>query len=216
SPLNQQTNIPGLYAIGECDYQYHGANRLGANSLLSCIFTGLFLGPCLQTSLNSLKYSANDERFDLLHRAERSKQEMLHKQLLEAPAGGENPYLLHQELGQEMTKAATVVRQNDQLAAALEHVSELHERARHCSLSDTGMWTNQNVTFTKNLLAMFPIAKAILKGALARDECRGAHYKPAFDMPGVESEDPAERRREAELWCDKFEEKNRKFLKSTV
>ncbi|WP_442482608.1 succinate dehydrogenase flavoprotein subunit [Aeoliella sp. SH292] len=216
SPLNQQTNIPGLYAIGECDYQYHGANRLGANSLLSCIFTGLFLGPCLQTSLNSLKYSASDERFDLLHRAERSKQEMLHKQLLEAPAGGENPYLLHQELGQEMTKAATVVRQNDQLAAALEHVSELHERARHCSLSDTGMWTNQNVTFTKNLLAMFPIAKAILAGALKRDECRGAHYKPAFDMPGVESVDPAERRREAERWCDKFEEKNRKFLKSTV
>ena len=36
----QVTNIPGLYAIGECDYQYHGANRLGANSLLSCIFSG--------------------------------------------------------------------------------------------------------------------------------------------------------------------------------
>ena len=35
SPRNQQTNVPGLYAIGECDYQYHGGNRLGANSLLS-------------------------------------------------------------------------------------------------------------------------------------------------------------------------------------
>ena len=43
SPRNQQTNIPGLYAIGECDYQYHGANRLGANSLLSCIFSGLIV-----------------------------------------------------------------------------------------------------------------------------------------------------------------------------
>ena len=42
SPENQATNIPGLYAIGECDYQYHGANRLGANSLLSCIFSGLY------------------------------------------------------------------------------------------------------------------------------------------------------------------------------
>ena len=41
SPRNQETNIPGLYAIGEGDYQYHGANRLGANSLLSCIFAGL-------------------------------------------------------------------------------------------------------------------------------------------------------------------------------
>jgi hypothetical protein len=45
SPRNQSTNVPGLYAIGECDYQYHGANRLGANSLLSCIFSGLFVGP---------------------------------------------------------------------------------------------------------------------------------------------------------------------------
>jgi len=72
------------------------------------------------------------------------------------------------------------------------------------------------VVFTKALQDMFPIAKAILKGALARDECRGAHYKPAFDMPGVESEDPAERRRLAEAWCDAFDEKNRKWLKTTL
>ena len=45
SPRNQQTNVPGIYAIGECDYQYHGANRLGANSLLSCIFSGLIVAP---------------------------------------------------------------------------------------------------------------------------------------------------------------------------
>ena len=51
SPRNQQTNIPGLYAIGECDYQYHGANRLGANSLLSCIFSGLFVAPGIEKSL---------------------------------------------------------------------------------------------------------------------------------------------------------------------
>jgi succinate dehydrogenase / fumarate reductase flavoprotein subunit len=49
SPRNQVTNIPGLYAIGECDYQYHGANRLGANSLLSCIFSGLFVAPGIQS-----------------------------------------------------------------------------------------------------------------------------------------------------------------------
>ena len=50
SVRNQQTNIPGLYAIGECDYQYHGANRLGANSLLSCIFSGLIVAPSVQTA----------------------------------------------------------------------------------------------------------------------------------------------------------------------
>jgi succinate dehydrogenase / fumarate reductase flavoprotein subunit len=49
NPRNQMTNIEGLYALGECDYQYHGANRLGANSLLSCIFSGLFVAPCIET-----------------------------------------------------------------------------------------------------------------------------------------------------------------------
>src|SRR5215471_7082416 len=41
----QRTSIPGLYAAGECEYQYHGANRLGANSLVSCIFGGFTAGP---------------------------------------------------------------------------------------------------------------------------------------------------------------------------
>jgi len=95
-------------------------------------------------------------------------------------------------------------------------VCELHEQALTCSLSDTGNWTNQNVMFTKALIDMFPLAKVVLKGALQRDECRGAHFKPEFDMPGVESTDSVERRHQAEQWCDRFEEKNRKWLKSTI
>ena len=69
---------------------------------------------------------------------------------------------------------------------------------------------------TKALRDMFPIAQAILKGALARDECRGAHYKPDFEPSGITAEDPAERRRQAEKWCDDFEAKNRKWLKTTI
>ena len=213
---NHETNIPGLYAIGECDYQYHGGNRLGANSLLSCIFTGLFVAPSIENLLGSLKESAHDEKFDTLHRGQRAVKQLEHDELLKRSGGGENPYVLHQELGNEMTKAATVVRQNDQLSAALDKVNELAERVEKCSLSDTGKWTNQNVMFTKSLRDMFPIARAIVMGALARDECRGAHYKPAFEMPGVDADDEAEKRRQAEQWCDAFQEKNRKWLKSTI
>jgi succinate dehydrogenase / fumarate reductase, flavoprotein subunit len=217
SPRNQQTNIPGLYAIGECDYQYHGANRLGANSLLSCIFSGLFVAPGIQKSLASLKDSASDEKYDQLLRGQRAVKQLEHDELLNRTGGRENPYLIHQQLGDVMTKAATVVRENGQLRDAIEKVSDLAERAKYCSLSDTGNWTNQNVMFTKTLRDMFPIAKAILKGALARDECRGAHYKPAFDMPGIDADaPPTERRRQAEAWCDAFEEKNRKWLKTTI
>ena len=63
---------------------------------------------------------------------------------------------------------------------------------------------------------MFPLAKLILKGALQRDECRGAHFKPAFAMPGIKATDPVEKRKEAERWCDRFEENTKRWLKSTV
>ena len=222
-PNNQQTHVPGLYAIGECDYHYHGGNRLGANSLLSCIFTGLFSAPGIKQGIENLAASAHDEQFDSLHSKELARHTVSYEAMLKQPtaakngdAKAENPYLLHQQLGDEMTKAATVVRDNEQLKAGIEKVNELCERANNCQLSDTGSWTNQNVTFTRALRDMFPIAKAILHGALARDECRGAHYKPNFEMPGIEATDPAQRRREAEKWCDDFEAKNKKWLKSTI
>ncbi len=129
---------------------------------------------------------------------------------MDSTGSGENPYLIHDELGRVMTKAATVVRFNHQLSEAYEIVCELEARAKRSSLSDTGNWTNQNVVFTKSLRDMFPVAKTILRGALQRDECRGAHFKPDFCMPGLEATDPAQRRHEAEGWCDKFEENTRR------
>ena len=174
------------------------------------------MSPGVQNLLASLPDSAHDAKYDTLHRGQRAIRQLDHDGLLKRSGGRENPYVIHQELGDVMTKAATVVRDNSQLTAALETVNELAERVKKCSLSDTGNWTNQNVIFTKSLRDMFPLAKALVKGALARDECRGAHFKPEFVMPGVDAEDPAEKRRQAESWCDAFEAKNNKWLKSTI
>lgn len=215
SPKNQLTNIPNLYALGECDYQYHGANRLGANSLLSCIFSGLITAPGIETLLKGSKQAASELPSSLFDQAKKQHQSR-HDALLKRSGGGENPYLIHQELGDVMTKSATVVRRNDQLTEALGKVHELYSRAKKCSLSDTGNWTNQNVVFTKALLDMFPLALAILKGALQRDECRGAHFKPAFAFGALTATEPAARRQEAEQWCDRFEANNAKWLKSTI
>ncbi len=216
SPRNHQTNIPGIYAIGECDYHYHGANRLGANSLVACIFAGLITAPGVATRLKHLDGHPAAEMPASLY--DRSVQQHLgqYKALFTRDSDGENPYLLHQDLGDTMTQAATVVRHNDQLDQAYQHVCELAERATRCRLSDTGTWTNQNVIFTRALLDMFPLAKTLLKGARLRDECRGAHYKPEFTLPGVDAEGAAERRRQAQLWCERFDENNRKWLKSTI
>ncbi len=215
SPKNQITNIPNLYALGECDYQYHGANRLGANSLLSCIFSGLVVAPGLETLLKGQKQAASELPSSLFDQARRLHQSR-HDSLLKRTGGGENPYLIHQQLGDVMTRSATVVRRNDQLASALETVHDLYAKAKKCSLSDTGTWTNQNVVFTKALLDMFPLALTILKGALQRDECRGAHFKPEFAFGSLTATEPVERRRQAEAWCDRFEANNAKWLKSTI
>jgi succinate dehydrogenase / fumarate reductase flavoprotein subunit len=212
SPRNQMTNISGLYAVGECDYHYHGANRLGANSLLSCIFTGLFSGPGIKNWVENQPERPSES----VYNDAVAKQQTRHDALLNAENKGENPYLIHQELGDVMTRAATVVRENEQLDEAYSKLTELQDRAANCSLADSGNWTNQNVIFTKAVQDMFPIAKCIIRGARLRDECRGAHFKPAFAMPALSSEEPVERRKQAEEWCDQFIENNKRFLKSTI
>ena len=216
SPRNQQTNVPGIYAIGECDYHYHGANRLGANSLVACIFAGLATAPGITALLDSLNGGPASEQPSTLFDRALNHHKARYQALLDRPADGENPYRLHQELGRVMTQAATVVRHNDALDRAYEQVEELQRRAEECALSDTGSWTNQNIIFTRALIDMFPLAKTILKGARLRDECRGAHFKPEFLFPAVDAPDPAERRRQAEQWCDRFAENNRRWLKSTI
>ncbi len=216
SPRNQQTNLPGVFAIGECDYHFHGANRLGANSLVACIFSGLAVAPGVAAYVENLpRESATEQSSSLFDRAA-GKHRAEYEGLLSRSDGGPNPYRVHAELGSVMTAAATVVRENDKLEEAYGKVSELQEQARDASLSDTGRWANQNLAFVRALEDMFPLAKTILKGALARDECRGAHYKPEFAMPEVDAKEPNERRRQAEEWCERFRRNNEKWLKSTV
>ena len=212
SPRNQQTNIPGIFAIGECDYQFHGANRLGANSLVACLFSGLSVAPGVIAYAES---RPGPESASSLFDWAVKKHLADHESLL-ARDDGANPYRLHQELGQVMTRAATVVRHNDEMEKAYGEVCQLQEQAKTCAPTDRSQWTNQNVVFIRALQDMFPLAKTILRGAIARDECRGAHYKPEFAMPELDATHPAERRRQAVAWCERFERNNRKWLKTTV
>jgi succinate dehydrogenase / fumarate reductase flavoprotein subunit len=176
---NMMTNIPGLYAMGEASFAYHGANRLGANSLLSCIFDGLFGGTCVKNyAYDVAKTAAADvpqTTFDAV-----VKQEEDRVQWLISEKGQENPYDLWTEVGKTMTDNCTVVRYNDRLTKSLETCQTWKQRYKQVKLSDTGAWTNQNLAFTRSLRDMIVLSEAILKGALLRNESRGAHYKPEF------------------------------------
>jgi succinate dehydrogenase / fumarate reductase flavoprotein subunit len=216
SPRNQQTNVPGIFAIGECDYQFHGANRLGANSLVACLFSGLTVEPSIINYISTVAGGMAAEQPSSLFDTAVYKHEARYHAMLVRPDGGPSVYTIHAELGRVMTKAATVIRHNAELTSAYATVCDLEEQARGCSLADSGNWANQEVVFARALEDMFPLAKAIVQGALARDECRGAHYKPEFAMPEIDAGEPAQRRRQAQQWCDRFEENNRKWLKTTI
>jgi succinate dehydrogenase / fumarate reductase flavoprotein subunit len=173
------TNIPGLYTMGEVSFAYHGANRLGANSLLSCIFDGLFGGTGIRNYTTDVANVASNDvpqsAYDAAVKSETDKQNWLVNN-----QGDENPYLLWQEMGQWMTNNCTVVRHNDKLQQTLDRCQEWKARYKRVKLSDTGMWTNQNLSFARATKDMILLAEAVLKGALLRNESRGAHYKPEF------------------------------------
>jgi succinate dehydrogenase / fumarate reductase, flavoprotein subunit len=177
-PKNMMTNIPGLYTMGEVNFAYHGANRLGANSLLSCIFDGLFGGTCIRTYTTDAAVAAADVPQSVFD--ESAAREMDKQSRLLRSDGPENPYKLWQEMGKWMTDHCTVVRYNDRLEKTITRCQEWKDRYAQISLSDTGMWTNQNLSFARALKDMIIMAEAILQGALLRNESRGSHFKPAF------------------------------------
>lgn len=175
---DQMTNIPGLFAAGECDYSQHGGNRLGANSLLSAIYGGMVAGP------NAVKYIEGlnkwtDSIESSLYERHVKEQEQKWQNILSLD-GKENAYVLHRELGEWMTDNVTVVRYNDKLLKTDDKIQELLERYQNININDTAKWSNQGAAFTRQLANMLQLARVITLGAYNRNESRGAHYKPDF------------------------------------
>jgi len=175
--FNQRTNIPGLLAAGECDYSIHGANRLGANSLVSCVFGGFVAAPA------AIEYAKNVERRGAdgsqIYEQELKHQQEINDRLVQQ-SGNENQYLLHQEMGKWMTDNVTVVRYNDKLKATDNKLLELMDRYKRISINDSNLWATMALPHARHLDNMLELARVITLGALNRNESRGAHYKPEF------------------------------------
>ncbi len=173
--FNQMTNIPGVFAAGESDYSIHGANRLGANSLLSCIYGGFVAGPQAMLYAKNLPAQKGD--------GGAAKEEVRQREfnnILLQNEGTENPFKLWRELGDTMTRHATIIRYNAGLREADEKIVDLLARYRNINLSDKSAWANTSFAFARQLYNMLQLARVIVQGAEKRDESRGAHYKPDF------------------------------------
>jgi succinate dehydrogenase / fumarate reductase flavoprotein subunit len=174
---DQRTNIPGLLAAGECDYSIHGANRLGANSLVSCVYGGFVAAP------KAIEYAKNVERNGAdgsrIYDNELQRQQEINDSLIKQ-SGTENQYVLHQEMGKTMTDNVTVVRYNDRLKETDNKLLELMDRYKRISINDSNLWATMALPHARHLDNMLELARVITLGALNRNESRGAHYKPDF------------------------------------
>ena len=175
------TNIKGLMASGECDYQYHGANRLGANSLLSAAYSGTVSGP------EAMRMAKAGELGDALTQAEldKARQEVVDQfEGILKMDGPENAHKLHHELGDIMYKYVSIERDNNGLDQCLVELKEILKRWDNIGLTDRGHWANQEAMFVRQLRNMILYAMCITKAARCRDESRGAHAKIALDANG--------------------------------
>lgn len=211
-PRNHATSIPGLYAAGECDYAYHGANRLGANSLLSASFSGRVAGDSVGAYIKSLGRSRKALP-ESAYEAERKRQEEINRGILNSD-GGENAFALHRELGDLMRAKVFVERDNKGLDEALNGIGKLKDRAHRISLDDRGTNMNQSLSWARQVRDMVVLAEAIAKGARLRDECRGSHYKAEFELKIPEGKFPGDP--EYDAYVRRWKANNEKWLRHTM
>jgi succinate dehydrogenase / fumarate reductase flavoprotein subunit len=211
-PKNHATSIPGLFACGECDFAYHGANRLGANSLLSASYSGQVAGDSSVAYIKGLDKTGNGVS-DATLEAERKRQEEINQSVVNSD-GGENAFALHRDLGEVMRKDVFVERSNEGLDKALSAIADLKERSQRITLDDRIGWSNQSLPWARQVRDMIVLAEVITKSARLRDECRGSHYKAEFELKVPEGKfegDP-----EYDEYKKKWKANNEKWLKHSV
>src|SRR5262249_20665157 len=154
---DQATSVPGIYAAGECEYQYHGANRLGANSLVSCIFGGGIAGPAAVKYVRNLEKGTAAVGSDIFTREQKRQEDK--NQALISRDGAENPIAIWKELGEIMTEHVTVTRINKNLQLAGSKIADLYARYQRINLSDHARWSNQTLNFARELENMLILAR---------------------------------------------------------
>jgi succinate dehydrogenase / fumarate reductase flavoprotein subunit len=156
----QQTNVPGLFACGECAAGLHGANRLGGNSLSDLIVFGRLAGVGVAGYVAKL---TTTPRADDAHRE-----------------SGENPYLMHEALQEVMSSNVGIVRTGEELQKAVEQLDALKVRARNLKAPGTSQY-NPGWHEALSVKSLLIVGEAVARAAYLREESRGAHTRLDFE-----------------------------------
>lgn len=169
-PETCATAVEGLFAVGESIAGVHGANRLGGNSLAETVVFGKILGEHLAHVLDDLPPVPLDE--------EAARKHFAALEALAAGTGGSEPEELINNLRDLVWDHAGIVRTGDGLREGMKKLRDLKERTGELEIPDASL--NQRLEHVLNLRAMLTAAEAVMRGALAREESRGAHHREDF------------------------------------
>jgi fumarate reductase flavoprotein subunit len=167
--------LSGLYAAGEAGcWDLHGFNRLGGNSVAETVVMGGVVGRSIAQDLAGSDFSSSDT-------AARSARLQVEQRLRAlASYGVEYVYDLRQQMSEILMDKVGVFRNGGQLAAAVEELRELQERAEHLGLRSSGRGPNPEVSAALRLPGMIRLAITIAYGALQRTESRGSHHREDY------------------------------------
>lgn len=170
---NNTEYVEGFYAAGECSCSsVHGANRLGANSVLEALLFGRFVGKTMVDDVDSIQL-----RVATQEDAQRMIDEI---NWVLTNHGQEHVPTLRDELQRSMTENAGVFRTNDTLAEQMVIIEGLRERYKHIRISDKSKIFNTELQEAIEFGHMLDYSLFIVSSALARQESRGAHFREDF------------------------------------
>ncbi|MBX3357842.1 MAG: fumarate reductase/succinate dehydrogenase flavoprotein subunit [Phycisphaeraceae bacterium] len=167
----QMTSVPGLFAAGEVAAGLHGANRLGGNSLSDLLVFGKLAGE------HAAKWASGQGE----SRVEASQVEGAAKAALSPfdRPGGENPYGVQHELQDMMQDKVGIVRTEADMAAALDGLAVLRERAARTGI-DGNREYNPGWHTALDLGNLLTVSEAVARSALDRRESRGGHFREDY------------------------------------
>jgi succinate dehydrogenase / fumarate reductase, flavoprotein subunit len=173
------TNVPGLFAAGECAGGLHGANRLGGNSLSDLLVFGRRAGLGVAEYVEQSTHSTEIEEREIRTEIERVLDP------LEKLEGDESPYLMQQELQGAMMEHANLMRNEESLKEGLGKVLALKERLVNVKVGGTRLF-NPGWHTAQDIRYLIQISEIILRTALERNERRGAQWRLDYDGPDEE------------------------------
>ncbi len=170
---NSEDLIEGFYAAGECAcVSVHGANRLGANSVLEALFFGRHVGKEMAKDLENLNFGevSEDDAKNMIDEIE----------WILTNNGNESVAQIRNELQESMSENAGVFRVKESLKKQLKIIRTLKERFKNIRIEDKSRLFNTELQEAIELGHMLDYSTFIVKGALAREESRGAHFREDF------------------------------------